>query len=504
MSSIPLLTGATHVLKIKPDSALIPATILSTDSLFSLVNLSDSKFSSWKNIASTAVKVGVIDTASGTDVLRFIDTNYNISTHEGSLWLLGPVEQDHAYYIQTGDTLSKENSDSVFNSTVVSYGFHEASVGSVDRCGNKFASGTLVEYNVTGQIGTAFKMLVNSLITIPDTVEIENKAKLTISLVMRQDQVNSSNYEIIAFQGSAFSIQTLSGVMIITINGLVFYADVAYSTYVTDNTWFLLTVVFDGTQTDTDLNLQNSKRFKIFINDTEVPINSFYIGHDPAYVPAITPFSGYDFVLGFEGYGLVGAIDELRIVTDAWTPEEISLRYNQWFNQATYWTTTVQPVISSVTTLGGKRWRIDGSGFKPESTDPIGSVSGVPFTVEAGATDSSCTITDNSDALPGVQLIRITHSDNETDYTLIVSNTKRLVIEGESPTNFIGMPSSIMCISGEQHRDTNLGDPRGNIVDNQAEENIVDGTSDGNPVRTVRGGGSSNLGMYSKPSWLCH
>jgi len=79
------------------------------------------------------------------------------------------------------------------------------------------------------------------------------------------------------------------------------------------------------------------------------------------------------------------------------------------------------------------------------------------------------------------------------------------VDDPEERHQIIGMPNykdNTPKIHGLQN--TNRGNPQGDQVDNTAGRNKGDGTEGGNSVRTVRGSGGNNLGMYSKPSWLCH
>jgi len=251
-------------------------------------------------------------------------------------------------------------------------------------------------------------------------------------------------------------------------------------------------MVFDGA-------LSGNDSLKCFVDATKLTDILFQIS-----IGTVTS-------INVENYGDIGAsssssnnmeVDEARIINRALSQDEITVRYNQWSNQATYWTVTVQPIITSVIDLGFGKWQINGTGFKPEAADPTGNIAGIPFIIDEGATDTSFTVKEGPNIPAGIQAINVTNSDNETDYTSIVSNTDRLFIAGSSPTNFIGMPSPKLFTPSIQISDTNRGDPRGDTVDNKAGENLVDGTQAGNPVRPTRGGGS-NLGMYSKPSWLC-
>jgi hypothetical protein len=72
-------------------------------------------------------------------------------------------------------------------------------------------------------------------------------------------------------------------------------------------------------------------------------------------------------------------------------------------------------------------------------------------------------------------------------------------------SDFIGMPSpSLGTPEGDKLSDTNQTNPLGDRVDNSAGINLADGREGGNPINTSRGSSGHSLGMYSKPSWLCH
>jgi hypothetical protein len=67
----------------------------------------------------------------------------------------------------------------------------------------------------------------------------------------------------------------------------------------------------------------------------------------------------------------------------------------------------------------------------------------------------------------------------------------------------VGMPPKAGNTVGNlQHSDTKFGSSRGNLNDNSSGDNKADGTENGGPVKTVRGGGGGILGISSKPSWL--
>jgi len=67
-----------------------------------------------------------------------------------------------------------------------------------------------------------------------------------------------------------------------------------------------------------------------------------------------------------------------------------------------------------------------------------------------------------------------------------------------------GIPSSSNLSGGSGvSPDTKFGNPLGDRVDNSSGINLTDGSAEGKPVTTVRGGGGGGIiGISSKPSWL--
>jgi hypothetical protein len=173
---------------------------------------------------------------------------------------------------------------------------------------------------------------------------------------------------------------------------------------IASDTWCVIDVVFDGTQSG------DANRFKVYVDGAQQALS--FTGSVPAAYPNI---SGVAFEFGHNGFSFAGALDEIRMKLGTFeTDDEIELHYNQWFDKATYWTVTVQPVITSVTSLGKGRYRINGSGFKPENTDPTGNVDGIVFTV-ISADDSEVIVSDNSGGSLNSKTFALTNSDSESD-----------------------------------------------------------------------------------------
>lgn len=499
MTTIPLIDGANRVLKIKSNNSYIPSTLSSGDNFFKIALLSDSKFANWLSIADTSSKIGIIRGSNSLELSRYMDANYNSSTPEGSLWFNSPIEFNDYFYLQTGASVSISNNSSVFTDCgyIAAHGFQESSGNAVDRCGTYPGVISDAIYNETALLDTGLGMTSSpmSMINLGIIPDLILAPKYTISMLLK----------ISAYEGQLFGQYYQNAVYFSSEFGDLIspnYIEVTFSfdkaTYIPLNEFFQLDVVFDGTQTDSDLDIQDRKRYKIYINKNLVELTTVS-GH----VPTTTPDTGIGNFLYGDNAALPidGVIDEARINLQAHSPQQIQWRYNQWINTSDYWTVTVQPIISSVTYIGFGRWQINGTGFIPESSNPTGTIGGIPFTVEAGATDTTFIIEKGTDTLSGVQQLQITNSDGESDYQNILISTIRKH-SFDSPENYIGMPPK-ECGTPKNLRDEKYGNPFGDVVDNSSGDNLADGSAEGKPVQTVRGGSSgNNLSMYSKPSWL--
>jgi hypothetical protein len=421
MSSIPLISGATNVLKIKPNNSLIPSELNSIDNLFDFNLLSDTKFETWKNIATDINKIGVIENAVNV-APHFIDSDFDPIDTLGSLWFKGKSKQDYSYYLQTGEFVDTTNSPVVFSNHITSVGFNEPDYASIDRTGNKIVQGYHITHSQPGILGKSFGFLMpdyyDSIYITPQLSETFNVQKLTISMLIKDNNI-LSDYSVM-LQHCSSDYMTI-GMLISTYYGGYMYGSITgltessiefkYSDYVSNGVPFLLTYVFDGTQVDANLDLQDAKRMKVYVNNINIPL-TFY-GHVPTHTWAGVEESIFN--IGTNGYTFNGNIDEFRIVNDSWSPEEINRKYNQIFNKETFWTVTVQPIISSVTNLTENRWQINGSGFKPGITDPYGTIGGVAFVVEPGVTDSSFTVIEGEGTPYGNQIFIVINSDGESD-----------------------------------------------------------------------------------------
>lgn len=419
MSLINLVPGANRVIKLTPNSSVLQD--LSTDNIFDMSLLSETKFNNWNLTANLPSKISIVKN-NDDEISRFIDTNYNVSLHKGTIWFSGSLGQDDCYYLQTGD-LEKINDPSVFEDTIMSFGFHENG-NSIDRCGQKTIIGSNVTYVQEGLVGEAYGFLqpdyINSALVTPEVVECRNLSKLTISLLIREDEF--SEYTIFLnnhtqdFLTYGIYIDKYAGIFDITFFDMSVCMVMANASTSLGEP-YLLTIVFDGTKENEDIDLQNKERFKVYINDVEVTDLSFF-----GNVPDVT-WAGQEnsqFEIGTDGYTFKGTIDELKIVPLAWSDEEITRRYNQIFNKTTYWIPTVQPVILSVEKYGSKQWKINGTGFKPESVNPTGTINGKPFIIMEEVTDTTIIVKPSEDLVTKKAIFSVTNSDNEADMSTVL------------------------------------------------------------------------------------
>jgi hypothetical protein len=195
------------------------------------------------------------------------------------------------------------------------------------------------------------------------------------------------------------------------------------SEVVTNNTYFLTQIIYNGTAAT------NQDKLKLFINGIQRTLE--FTNDIPSSI-ASSSYTPNTTQIGLVSNSFIGNIDEIRAGAYCANSNEPMWRYNNLINKSSYWNVTVQPIVTSVVDLGNKRWQVNGSGFKPETINPKVSVSGMPVVIESGASDSSFVMVESDTIFPGVQTLIVTNSDNEADYVPIVCNTKRTIISGFS------------------------------------------------------------------------
>lgn len=413
MTTIPLISGATHVLKLTPNNALIPSTISNIDNFIKGSLLSNAKFNNWKNIANSAYNIGVVDSGSNNEVARYIDPNFNMSIPEGSIWFLGNAEADRYYYLQTGASLNKNNSSSVFTTPnyLASHGFLNASGNPTDRCGNNNGTSLNLSYEEAGEIdvGNGYPDTHNGQVNLGAITDLNSISNFTITMILKLSDFDGYWFNHLFYNGIFLDSD---GVNVISPSvGDVNYAFTPADEITLDE-FFQVDIVFDGTLTDGDVDAQDLLRYKIYINGTQITL-TVASGH----CPSVTKSAGLGhFVYGEDlaNTGMYGVIDEARINLRSFSDDEITVHYNQWFDADNYWTVTVQPVITSVRRSGKSRYRLRGSGFKPTTINPTGNINGAAYTI-ISISDTEIEIQDESGDACGLKSITLTNSDNESD-----------------------------------------------------------------------------------------
>ena len=411
MSSILLVNGATRAIKLVPNNTLIPAPISKIDNLFDISLLSDAKFADWKALATAASKIAIVD--SEVEVSRFIDSDYDISTPVGNLWFSGASIQDKSYFILTGSALSKSNSSETFtdSGTDVACALLEASgVNFANRCSAVDGHLVNVSYEQSALLDKGVGMNgSDSVVTFnEEPIPINGAQKFSIKCLMKQTVLGVLSIWIA--QGTAFlvMIQDVNN-LIFSIDSLTFTAKIDPSAILASDTFFLLDIIFDGTQTG------NANRFKVYINKALQSL--VFTGDVPASYPDTT---GISFDFGLSGLSYAGVLDEIRMKWDeVESSEEIVNHYNQWFDKATFWVPLIQPLIFYIIPLGSGRYQVIGSGFIVGGVDPTGTIGGVAFTIELGNTDTDMIIVEGAGTPFGNKVIEIQNNEGLCDNQII-------------------------------------------------------------------------------------
>lgn len=397
MSSFPLIIGATHAIKLTPNNSLIPSTISDTDQLFKFSKLNDSKFTNWKAVATGASKVAIADESTSAEVVRYIDLNYDIENSAGSLWFLGTAQQDRCYYLQTGSGLSKSNSASVFSDQHHSFGFEETSGNAIDRCGlQNPVPREDVTYQVDGVIGKGcrFGPTAASRFHFQEMPYLGGQSNMTLLVIAKSPSDNTW------FQWYNITFQKFGGAPYLGFHA----ADATlYNVNLSNDDYLYLVGAWDGSLEGTnriklyiDKVLQTSVLYEVHLSGGETEESEAYKGDIGS---AISDPNNFE-------------MDEFRIFKRTLEQNEIDWRHNQ-YTDSDYWTPTVQPVISSINYLGDNQYEINGSGFKPEETDPAVTMNGSAASIES-ADDDQVVVSSAIGENLGINFA-ITNSDTESD-----------------------------------------------------------------------------------------
>jgi hypothetical protein len=404
MSSVPMLGGATHALRLSPKAVLVPGSLGELDQFVKLGLLSDAKYGNWWAVATAGAKVGVVDPVTGVGCPRYVDANFNQGTKVGSLWTLAPVAVGRSLLLEAGAGVVGSNDADVFLMTnhVAASGFYESFTTSVDRAGLNPATGVDETWGAAGKLDLAygFQVARGTKVYYDLLTQLDGASKATVHVVMKQA---GNDPAVWMTHGTGLAISRGGGFIIVQSSATAgFIFDPAG--HVVNDTYFLITVVFDGTAVGDD-------RLKVYVNDTLM--TGSYVGDQPA---TLQP-GGYQFEYGIVGgLSYVGGLDEARIRLAAPTADEVAWRYNNMMDD-TYWDVTVQPVITGITALGADIYRISGTGLKPGAVDPTVTVSGTPYAVEVGSSDTQVDVVVNDQT--GRRPLSLVNSDGEGDHATI-------------------------------------------------------------------------------------
>lgn len=397
-----------RVLKITPDNDLIPSSINNFSHLFSLSNLSGSKFNDWRSLVSSVNSIMVYDDEYKSELPKFIDPDIDIDTPEGSLWFNANVIADKVFYLQVGTNLNKINSSDSFQNQFNSYGFNETSGNLIDRCGLRDGLPKKdVTYQQTGQLGKSIKFgpANSSRFEIYDMPYLSALTNVSLVTVVKLPDDNN------IFQWVYLQIIKTSGGLV------VYFSEHNYTFYIDTlptDAYCLIVTTFDGDETGSD-------RIKAYVNgvlDTNIIFGDY---SDPGQTE--TNSTNFGEIGSFPTVNNNIEIDEFRIFNKTLSQDEVTLIYNQWFNNNNYWTVTIQPIITSVV-KNGLIWSITGSGFLPDgTTQPTGTAAGTSFTV-LSVTDTLLVIQLGNNIDTKNESILIINSDNESFHYNMLINFK--------------------------------------------------------------------------------
>lgn len=402
-----MLWGTTHAIRLTPNSELIPETVSGFDNVFRMALLSDSKFSGWLLTAETSANIAVSD--SGTEVSRYVDANFEPSTPNGTLWWAGDAEYGRSFLLEAGPRISRSNSSAVFDNHICAHGFYEPSGESIDRCGYRNITGSGQTYSVDAMLDLAMghDAVSDKLFFAQNIAALNSVSQTTIHLLIKKVVVGEVGNRIWLRWGSGWTIATSGNVMTLSCAFSTFRATFDYSLVFTSDEFALLSIVFDGTQTDVDVDAQDAKRFRVYVNGVEQTL-VFAVGHVP---DSSADASAYECAYGLTNASFIGSIDEDRWSFASNFSAEVLLRYNQWIQNVVYWLVTVVPVIFRVSRTGPFTYAVHGTGL---------SISGNPTVIFGGveanvnfATDTIIQFTVGAETPTGRKTCTVINEDGE-------------------------------------------------------------------------------------------
>jgi hypothetical protein len=418
----------TNRIRIIPATGKAPDSVFDFLNVFKFSNISDDSFFS---NASSVEKIIVRDGDTLEVISSYVDSDYNNTLREGRIWWRGEASDEKSFIIDVSTHSNITNGNSVFSGFVNSHGYDNAVGDSIDRCGSGSARSTTVERSASGAIGKAFdltefgdKIEFMNDEDVSSPIVLNGAPKVTLHFLVRRSEVSTQNSTCLfsAVWGD-FYFMFFNKYFIGSTDVSVFDATCDVSSQFTVNEYSLVSVVFDGTATDADLDIQDAKRFMVFVNGTKMNIVfDLWDGHVPStFMSVSSPFL-YTLLYAFAGT-YSGAIDEDLFLADVDSATEILLRANQMVSNSSYWSVSCVPVITNARRIDPILISLFGSGFSPSGDKPIVTINGVSTVVSDGYTNTSMTIAATANRSHNGVIISVENSNNEScSYTLRTNN----------------------------------------------------------------------------------
>ena len=322
--------------------------------------------------ASIVVNLTVTDASSAVDTIVVYNGTVNITyTDVVSLKLVG---REHTFIFYANDTLGNTNETSVSfnispivannvtllpiptdsNVNLTCYYTLEGSATTQAiawyKSGTPFnilylpmegnSSNAALDYSGTGYDGTVNGATWNSTgrttgsyvfdgdndnISLGDITELNSVTEFTVSFWAKQDVIPDWGYVLWKQRNTTETlyVYTTPAGLIYTVLGSGSDSSFAYFNYtmntnVTAGDWFMITVVYNGSQST------NATRLKMYFNETEQELTFGSVD-----IPTSTPnLTGIDTTLGRNSFSWDGQLDDVRINSKALSPEQIEALYN--------------------------------------------------------------------------------------------------------------------------------------------------------------------------------
>lgn len=284
----------------------------------------------------------VITDASGTLIPRDLAGFGKVATVKFQLWYKDPATSattgGTVVYMQWGGGSVNVANDATTwancyggstDHALVVHG-EDAAANVTDASGNYTATDANITYAQTGKIRLAPGFNGNnSSINWGDVTQINSASKLTYNTWIRIADITA--VDIIYNKRGAVTYQTD---IVSSVIDLYFsdsdYATLDVSAIISNNVFFLLTTVYDGSLSG------NANKLKLYIDGVQRTLT--FSGTIPNTTPNV---SGNNLTLGASSWGLEGIMDEFCVVAGALTANQISCQYDIQNGFATNATLTI-------------------------------------------------------------------------------------------------------------------------------------------------------------------